>query len=205
MNAPTKTLPDGYVESGRIDLKRDKRLALILNLVAFFVALLGFYLLSALAAVVRPGVRTLTQEMTAGRLVLLLGLALLHLTVHELIHGLFFWVFTRDRPVFALRPLYAYAGAPEWYLPARQFALVAAAPLVVIDLVGLAVMLLGPVSWAILFALVVALNTGGSVGDLYVLFQIWRMNSAWRIDSPALMINDTGDVVTLYGREVDGR
>ena len=81
----------------------------------------------------------------------------------------------------------------------------AAAPLVIIDLVGLGLMLLGPINWAILAALVVALNTGGSVGDLYVLFQIWRMNSAWRIDSPALVINDTGDVVTLYGREVDGR
>jgi hypothetical protein len=191
MITSTKTLPEGYAQSGEINLKKNKRLAITLNIVAFFVAVLSFFLLSSFAALTRPGLMNTSGSITAGVAAGLVGLVVMLLTIHELIHGFFFWVFTRSRPVFALRLFYAYAGAPDWYIPTRQFALVAVGPLVIIGAVGLLLMLLVPESWVLFIVFVVAFNTGGSMGDLLVLTRLFKL-------SPTCLVNDTGDVITFY-------
>jgi hypothetical protein len=187
----TKTLPEGYVQSDEINLKKNKRLAIVLNIVAFPVAVLSFFLLSGFAVWVRPGLTSTSITMTVGGLAVLLGLVLMLLTIHELIHGVFFWVFTRSRPVFALRLFYAYAGAPDWYIPTRQYAFAAVGPLAVIGAVGLLLVLLVPESWVMFIVILVALNTGGSMGDLLILTRISKA-------SPTCLANDAGDVITFY-------
>ena len=194
MITSTKTLPEGYAQSGEINLKKNKRLAITLNIVASFVAVLSFFLLSSFAALVRPGIMNLSGTITVGVVAVLVGLVVLLLTIHELVHGFFFWVFTRSRPVFAIRLFYAYAGAPDWYIPTRQFAFVAVGPLVIIGAVGLLLMLLVPESWVLFIVFVVASNTGGSIGDLLVLTRLFKL-------SPTCLANDTGDVVTFYERQ----
>jgi len=191
MITSTKTLPEGYVQSGEINLKKNKRLAITLNIVALFVIVLSFYLLSSFAVLVRPGLMNTSGNITAGVLVVLVVLVALLLTIHELIHGFFFWVFTRNKPVFALRLFYAYAGAPDWYIPTRQFMIVVLGPLVIIGAVGMLLMLLVPESWIMLIAIMVALNTGGSAGDLLVFTRLFKL-------SPTSLANDTGDVMTFY-------
>ena len=191
MNTSTKTLPEGYAQSGEINLKKNKRLSLALNIVAFFVGILSLFLLSGFAALVRPSLMNTSGTLTAGVAAVLFGAVVLLMTIHELIHGFFFWVFTRSRPVFALRLFYAYAGAPAWCVPARQFMIVALGPLVIIGVVGLLLILLVPESWVLFIAFVVALNTGGSMGDLLVFTRLFKV-------SPTCLANDTGDVVTFY-------
>ncbi|MBU0705566.1 MAG: DUF3267 domain-containing protein [Chloroflexi bacterium] len=187
----TKTLPEGYVQSGEINLKKNKRLAITMNIVAVFVGVPSFFLLVSFAALVRPSLLNTSGTITAGVVAVFLGVVVLLLTIHELIHGFFFWVFTRSRPVFAMRLFYAYAGAPDWYIPVRQFMIVALGPLVIIGVVGLLLILLGPESWVLLVAFVVALNTGGSTGDLLVFTRLFKL-------SPTSLANDTGDVICFY-------
>jgi len=194
MIASTKTLPEGYAQSGEINLKTNKRLAIILNIVAFFVGVLTFFLLASFVALARPSLMNTSGTITAGGVAVVVGLMVILFTIHELVHGFFFWVFTRSRPVFALRLFYAYAGAPDWYIPTRQFAFVAVGPLVIIDAVGLLLMLLAPEGWFFLIAILVALNTGGSMGDLLVLTRLLKL-------SPTCLVNDTGDVITFYKRQ----
>jgi len=195
MITSTQTLPEGYAQSGEINLKKNKRLAFALNIVAFFVFVPSFYLLSSFAALVRPGIMnlsgTIAAGVAAGVAAVLVGLVVMLVTIHELVHGFFFWVFTRSRPVFAMRLFYAYAGAPDWYIPTRQFAFVTVGPLVIIDAVGLLLMLLVPESWILFIAFVVAFNTAGSTGDLLVLTRLFKL-------SPTCLVNDTGDVITFY-------
>ena len=191
MNTSTKTLPEGYVLSGEINLKKNKRLTITLNIVALFVGILSFFLLSSFAALVRPDLMNISGSMTAGVWAVMLGLVVLLMTIHELIHGFFFWVFTRSRPVFAIRLFYAYAGAPDWYIPTRQFMVVALAPLVVIGAVGIALIPLAPLSWVMFIIFFVAMNTGGSAGDLLVFTRLVKL-------SPMCLANDTGDVFTFY-------
>ena len=193
MSIPTTTLPDGYVQSGQVNLKKDKRLAVLLNILALFVFVLVFYLLSIFGTLVRSGLTNLSGNVSLAALAILLGLTIGTLIIHELIHGFFFWMFSRSRPVFGLRPLYAYAGAPTWFFPKRQFAIIALGPLVVIGLAGLLLLLLAPLSWVLIIAFLVALNTSGAVGDLFVFIRLLKC-------SPASFANDTGEVVTFFER-----
>ena len=191
MNISTKSLPEGYAQSGEINMKKNKRLAIILNIVAIFVAVLSFYLLSGFAALVRPGLMNALGSITVGMVVILVGSYVILMTVHELIHGFFFWVFTRSRPVFGVRLFYAYAGAPAWYIPNRQYAILALGPLVSIGAVGLLLILLAPESWILTIIILVALNTGGAMGDFLVFTRLFK-------SSQTCLANDTGDVVTFY-------
>ena len=193
MNTSTQTLPVGYIQSGQIDLKKDKRLAILLNIGAFIVFIPMFYLLPGFTALVRPESTNFSGTITIGNVLGALGLTVVVLIIHEIIHGLFFWIFSHGRPVFALRPLYAYAGAPAWFFPKRQYAITALGPLVIIGAVGLLLLLLAPISWIPMIAFLVALNTGGAMGDLLAFIRLLKC-------SPTSFTNDTGDVVTFYER-----
>ena len=193
LNTSTQTLPEGYTQSGEVNLKKDKRLTILLNLAALVVTVLGFCLLSIFGTALRTGTTNVSGSISAGPIMILIGLVISIFLIHELIHGFFFWLFSRSRPVFALRPLYAYAGAPEWYFPKRQYAIITLGPLVVIGALGLLLMLLVPVSWLLITAFLVALNTGGALGDLFVFIRLLKC-------SQTSFANDTGDVVTFFER-----
>jgi hypothetical protein len=193
MDTSTKTLPEGYVQSGEINLKKNKRLAIALNISALFIGVIIFIVLSSFAALIRPGLMNTSGIITVGGMVALIVAVVLLMTIHELIHGFFFWVFTRNKPVFAIRLFYAYAGAPDWYIPTRQFMIIALGPLVIIGVMGMLLMLLVPESWVLMIAIMVALNTGGSIGDLLVFTRLIKL-------SPTSLANDTGDVMSFYER-----
>jgi hypothetical protein len=186
-------LPAGYVQTAEINLKKDTRLTIILSIVALIVFALVFFLLTSFTALVRPEVRNFSENITIVKMLGALGLTVIVLIIHEIIHGLFFWIFSHSRPVFALRPMYAYAGAPNWFFPKRQYTITALAPLVIIGAVGLLLLLLAPISWVLMIMFLVALNTGGAVGDLFVFFRLLK-------SSQTSFANDTGDVVTFFER-----
>ena len=193
MNNSTQTLPTGYIQSAEINLKKDKRLTILLSIGAFIVFILMFYLLTGFIALVRPDVKNFSENITIGKVLGALALTVIVLSIHEIIHGLFFWIFSHGRPVFALRLPYASAGAPTWFFPKLQYAITALGPLIIIGAVGLLLLLLAPISWIVMTAFLVALNTGGAVGDLFVFIRLLRC-------SPTGFANDTGDVVTFYER-----
>jgi hypothetical protein len=193
MNTSTQALPDGYVQSAEINLKKDKRLAILLNIGAFIIFIPMFYLLSRFIALVRPDITNFSVTITIGKVLSAIGLVVLVLIIHEIIHGLFFWIFSHGRPVFALRPLYAYAGAPTWFFPKRQYAITALGPLIIIGAVGLLLLLLAPINWMPMIAFLVALNTSGAIGDIFVFFRLLKC-------SPTSFANDTGEAVTFFER-----
>ena len=191
MNQATQTLPTGYIQSGQIDLKKDKRLTILLNIGALIVFAFCFYLLSAITAWLRPDIKTFSGDITVTSILGALGLTVLTLLLHEGIHGLFLWIFSRSRPVFGLRPLYAYAGAPNWFFPKEQFAITALGPLLIIGAAGLLLLLLAPINWILIILLLVALNTSGAIGDVFVFIRLLK-------SSPTSFTNDTGEVVTFF-------
>lgn len=193
MTQATQTLPVGYIQTGEINLKKDKRLMILLNLGALMVFALSFYLLSAFTAWARPEILSFSSTITLTNLLGALGLTVLTLLLHEGLHGLCFWIFSRSRPVFGWRPLYAYAGAPGWFFPKRQFSLTALAPLVSLGAAGLLLLLLAPINWVFMIVLLVALNTSGSSGDVFVFIRLLK-------SSPTSLTKDTGEVVTFFER-----
>jgi hypothetical protein len=190
---PSQTLPPGYRAILEIDLQKNIPLALALNLIA-----LGFFItfgwaFSQLAALAREDFRragALFDLSPAAGLALMFVL-LAVLVLHEAVHGVFFWLFTRSRPQFAFKFLYAYAAAPGWYLPRNRYAIVGLAPLVVISLAGWLLIPWLPFPAALLAWYAITFNAGGAAGDLLIV--------AWLLTRPAAaLINDRGDAVTIY-------
>ncbi|HEX2998204.1 MAG TPA: DUF3267 domain-containing protein [Anaerolineales bacterium] len=193
MISATRTLPDGYRQTDEINLAKNKGLSILLNLGAVLIFIACLMLLGWLLGWARPDLVSGTFTFTSGLLQVagLFAAVILMLLAHEAIHGLFFWIFTHSKPVFALRPLYAYAAAPDWYIPARQYLIVALAPLVLIDLIGLLAILAMPAGWVLISAFLAALNTGGSVGDVYIVARLLRL-------SAGSLAKDAGDSVSFF-------
>lgn len=195
----TQSLPDTYRKIGAIDVSKSESLLLLLNLIGL-AAMVGFgYLFIKALLWMRPeeGVRTLRLLQIAsfsGWLVVaaaVIGLTVFHVVLHEAIHGIFFWIFTRARPRFAFRWAYAYASAPDWYIPRDLFLITTLAPFVFISLAGLVILGTAPTNWLLPTWFVITMNAGGAVGDLIV--------AGWLVRQPPVCLaQDKGDAVTLY-------
>ncbi|HTP13476.1 MAG TPA: DUF3267 domain-containing protein [Bacteroidota bacterium] len=197
---PTRLLPDSYKRIWGLDLATDRTTALVLNLISLPLFVVAGWLFLRAASLLNPGitaanfVRILSVRPLvaySGLVAVLVGTTLLH----ELIHGLFFWLTTRTKPVFGLKLLFAYAGAPEWYIPRNQYSVIGLAPFVMISLCGFLLIPLTPVvaGQLILFGMVV--NAAGAIGDLYVCGRVLRLP----LD---VLIRDTGYVFDVYGKAV---
>ncbi|MCB0033615.1 MAG: hypothetical protein KDE51_06345, partial [Anaerolineales bacterium] len=115
---PIQSLPNTYHQDRVVDLSKDKRLAIMLNMISVIVFLISGILFAGLASVLRGEAEF---SITFDNIFLVLfGLVLVIIlapVVHEGIHGVCFWYFTRGKPQFGFRGFYAYAAAPDWYLP----------------------------------------------------------------------------------------
>ncbi len=196
MTQATDRLPFGYVLRGKVDLTKQPRLYFALNVLGLVILVAAGVLFVALARLLRPdAVTALFEQFSRGgsarQIVLLLGILVVMLVIHEAIHGVFFWRFTGARPKFGIGPGYAYAAAPGWYLPRNQYLVVGLAPLVLISLGGLALITVMPASWiGALLALMIG-NASGAVGDMAVV--------AWLLTLPkTALANDDGSAVTVY-------
>ena len=195
---PTRTLPPEYRPVWTFDLKNNLRAVLWLNLAGLVIlALAGAGFALALYAL-RPAQATtgLAVSIDGAGGVIQAALAFLALyaamiVIHEAFHGICFWIFTRQRPVFALSWAYAYAAAPEWYLPRDQYLVTAAAPLVGISLLALLAFAVAPPAFFLPALVVATTNAAGAVGDIWMVI--------WLLRQPqACYAQDRGDAVTLY-------
>ncbi|NLG73639.1 MAG: DUF3267 domain-containing protein [Chloroflexi bacterium] len=188
---PVQTLPENYQLSRSIDLSKDRKLAILLNLVgaALFI-LMGWFFLTT-ASLLRTDQDSLSWTIEFSDLLLLLLAVPVVILLHELVHGLFFWVFTRHRPRFGVKALYAYAAAPDWFIPRGTFIWVALSPLVTISLLGLLLLPLLPAALIPAVLLALTANAAGAVGDLFIVFLL--------LTRPAgTLIRDRGDVVDIF-------
>lgn len=189
---PVKELNPAYVYAGELDV-RDKRVILALNLVGLALLFLFGWLFYMLATAIRseplwPDIISIFDGINL--LWLLLGVVGV-LILHELIHGVFFWLFTRDIPRFGFHFYYAYAAAPEWYIPRNLFIIVGVAPFILITVAGL--LLLPGISAQSVneLLIILTLNAAGSVGDLIVV--------GWLMTQPrTMMIIDDGPAIVFY-------
>jgi hypothetical protein len=193
-------LPTGYELTGEINLNKNTGLVWGLNLAGLVLFLLVGLGMTFLIHLLRPevssaGLSFSTNSFNVGSFfgtVALLILALLGIVIlHEAIHGLGFWWVTGSRPKFGFKGVYAYAAAPEWYLPKHPYLGIGLAPLLVITTVGIILMVIGPASWINATWFVVTLNAAGSIGDLFAV--------VWLLTKPRdVRVRDFGDRISVY-------
>ena len=198
---PTKTIPATYSLAWQVDMKKDTRLNWILQIVGTVWFFIAAWALWQVVAVLRPEYFSMEfKTESVWDILLLLVIVVLvifvTLTVHELVHGLSFWLFTRARPVFGLGAGYAYAAAPDWFFPKSAYLVVGLSPLVILTLVGLAVIPIIPVAWVGSVFLAVVFNAGGAIGDLYICLRIAK-------EARDILVRDSGDIFEIYRVRVE--
>jgi hypothetical protein len=192
-----KILPAAYQQVREINLKKNIKLAVLLNLLSIPVLLISGIVLYQLVRWLRPGSLILPTQLTldliAGFALIawVIGLSVLMLVLHEAIHGGFFWLTTHEKVRFAFKGAYAYAASPDWYFPRSNYLLTCLAPFVLISLGGLLALLAAPQTWLWYIFYFVITNAAGATGDLYIaLVQLGY--------PPDTYYQDQGDVFTIY-------
>lgn len=184
------SLPAGYRRIGGVDLVRDRRAMLAVNLAALLLMALLFVLgifLVPLSLRFRSGMGALVEG------ILLLGAVALYMVLHELVHGVLMRRYSGARPRYGFNGLYAYAGS-DAYFDKRSYRIIALAPVVLWGLVLFLLNLLLPRSWFWPVYLIQILNLSGAAGDLYVCFLLHRL--------PAdLLVQDTGVAMSFFAAE----
>jgi hypothetical protein len=194
MDQATNICPANATLVYSFSLFNNKRLFWLLQILATISLFLFGFLFLLWTIWVRPN---LAQTLHAGVVImlpdllfLLLGVVL-SIVLHELVHGAFFWFFSRSRPRFGFRGGYAYAAAPGWFFPRRQYLVIGLAPFIILSVVGMIVVIFVPLKMlAVTLAAMIA-NASGSVGDLWIVFKVIR-------ERRNIVIEDLGDGMNFY-------
>lgn len=192
----TQVLPLNYHPSGKFDLKSKKQI-IILNLVGLVLLIFSIWFFGWLANFLRGSSATSFSFQISSMSTALIAIGKLLLTIvfvlvlHEGIHALFFWVYSRQKPVVGFKGAYAYAAMPGWYFPRNQFMVIGVAPLIVISLIGVLFLAILPLSSINLVLVALVINTSGAVGDLFVVI--------WLLTKPReTFANDKIDSIEFY-------
>ena len=183
-------LPEGYSEIKRINLQKDKKLAVLVNIGAVIIAIALFFL----GLFIVPFEITIKGDV-AGILLSPLPFFLsiiLYLLSHELIHGLFIKKYSGKRARYGFTGLYAYAGSDAFFNK-RQYIIIALAPVVLWGAVFLLLNIFLPVEffWSVYFLQII--NLSGAAGDFYITLLVIRL--------PAdILTNDEGVAMVIYSR-----
>jgi hypothetical protein len=184
-------LPDNYRLQKTLDLSKS-RTVFWLNLAALPLLFVFGWIFGRLINVFRSsmpfssGFWGMISTFSGWGLITILVLIIIMLVFHELIHGTFFWLFTHERPKFALRSGYAFAAAPNWYLPKSQYIIVGLSPLIVISVVCIILASIVPPSIVPYPLFVATFNAAGALGDMIVV--AWITSQA-----NSVLVKDQGD------------
>lgn len=183
MKATTR-LPEGYRLLQSIDLEKNKRQMIIVNVLAIVVGVLAAIPMVLLAPEEAEFIRGLSD------LMLLVAGMFGYIILHEAIHGVFFWAFSHEKPRFGWKSAYAYAASDAWY-PKWPYLTIALAPVVLWGVVLAILAAVLPAEWYWMTQATQLINLSGAAGDLYVTWLLCRM--------PAdILVQDDGVAMQVF-------
>ena len=188
--ASLNSLPEGYEPILSVDLKKDKRLAVGINLAAVVIA--AFMVVVAMAFV--SPLRLFYDE--AGysplRAAILVAALFVYVVLHELIHGAAMRLSGTKRVKYGFDGLYAFAGSEDFYTRGT-YLFIALAPVVVFGVVLSVLSWLVPAEWFWVVYGVQIANLSGAAGDFYVTVRFTGLPSD-------ILVRDVGSSMTVYRR-----
>ena len=187
-----QALPEGYGEKMQINLQKDKKTALKVN-VGAGVAMAVLAVIGHLIVPVREALDVEPMGEYFLRLaVLVLGYAA-YIVLHELTHAAAMKAVGGGKVRFGFTGMYAFAGSEGDYFDKSAYRLIALAPLVVWGMVFTVLLLAVPRTWFWVVWFLQMGNIAGAAGDVYVTAVLWR--------SPGtILVRDTGVDMTVFDR-----
>ncbi len=170
-----QTLPEGYSEIYNVDLQKNKKTALLINAVAFAVAVV----LAVPAHFFAVPISTLF-DMTGGlgryliRFGALIGFYALYMVLHEAVHGIAMKICGTKKIKYGFTGLYAFAGSDDYYSK-KPYIFIALAPVVLWGIVLTVINLFVPQDWFWVIYFIQIGNLSGAAGDIFVTFKFSRL------------------------------
>lgn len=185
-----ESLPAGYRKIYSTDLQKNKKMLLAVNLLAIVISLL-------LAVPMHFVVPIFTMfDQSAGmtdyivRCAALIGLLLLYMVLHELVHGIAMKLCGTKKVKYGVTGMYAYAGSDDYY-DKKAYIFIALAPVVLWGVVLAAINPFVPIQWFWIVYLIQITNLSGAAGDLLVTVKFARLPKD-------ILIKDYGVGMVVY-------
>ncbi len=190
-------LPDGYREICSVDLKKDKKAAVGVNLLAIAIAVILVLPMNAVVPVDRLfSIQSGTQSILT-RYLPLFGLIVLYAILHELVHGIAMKICGTKKVRYGFNGMYAFAGSADYY-DKTAYIFIALAPIVLWGVVLAVVNILVPAEWFWIIYSLQVLNISGAAGDLYVSVKFSRLPRD-------ILVQDYGIGMVVYSESNTGK
>ena len=189
------TLPEGYREIYALDMHEDKKLAVWVNLLSLAIA--AVFAVPMLFVVPWWTTFDVTDGMSGYwvKFAAMLGLTLLYLVLHELVHGIAMRICGTKKIRYGFKGVYAFAASDDYYRK-KPYIFIALAPVVLWGIVLAIVTPFVPASWFWVVYFVQLMNLSGAAGDLYVTVRFSRMPRD-------ILIRDSGVGMVVYAKETE--
>lgn len=187
------TLPEGYKEIDSIDLQKNKKLAILVNLIAIVISVVMMVPMHFLV----PIHTLFDMEHGLGnyfaRFIALLVLMIVYLVLHELVHGIAMKLCGTKKVRYGFTGLYAFAGSDDWY-GKKAYIFIALAPVVLWGIVLAVINPFVPDTWFWAVYIIQVINISGAAGDFYVTTRFSRFPED-------ILVRDYGVSMTVYSRK----
>lgn len=188
-----QTLPDNYREIYSIDLQKDKKIALFINLTAVIISVLmavpmHFYVPISALFDMENGLADYSI-----RFLSLIVLMIVYMVLHELVHGIAMKICGTQKIKYGFTGLYAFAGSSDYY-GKKAYIFIALAPVVLWGIVLAIINPLVSVEWFWVVYIIQMINVSGAAGDLFVTVRFCRLPKD-------ILVRDHGVSMVVYSRQ----
>ncbi len=171
-----KSLPENYKEIISIDLKKNKKLSLLVNFIAIVIAVV----MIIPAHFIVPISVLFDMEQGLGNYALRFGVlavsAVAYIILHELVHGIAMKICGTKKVKYGYTGLYAFAGSEDYY-DKKSYIFIALAPVVFWGVVLAVLNAVVPDEWFWIVYFIQITNISGAAGDFYVTAKFSKLPS----------------------------
>ena len=185
-------LPEGYQEIKRVNLQKDKKLAILVNVAALVIAMA----MGAVGNLIVPLRIDTSVEGLARLLISMLAVLvgmIAYLVLHELVHGVCIKKYSGKKAKYGFTGLYAFAGS-DAYFNKRQYVVIALTPVILFGVVFLLLNIFLPLKWFWYVYALQIINLSGAAGDAYITNLMRKMPKD-------VLTNDVGIEMIIYSAE----
>lgn len=186
-------LPEGYSEIYSVNLQKNKKIAIFINLLAVVIAV-------AMVIPMHFVVPFWTLfDMSAGlgaycvRFGILIVGMIAYMVLHEAVHGVAMKICGTKKVKYGFTGLYAFAGSEDYY-DKKSYIFIALAPIVFLGVLLAVLNFLVPTAWTWVVYFIQIINVSGAAGDMFVSLKFLKMPKD-------ILVADCGVGMCVYSKE----
>ncbi|MFA7672900.1 MAG: DUF3267 domain-containing protein [Clostridia bacterium] len=184
-----KEKPDSYYVYKEIDLVKDRRLLVFVNIMSVAIAVL----MGAIGLIIwidHVTADAALEGILSYKWIFSFAGMIAYVFLHEFTHGIFMKHYSGIKPVYGFRAVFAYAGSDALFSK-KQYTVIALSPVVILGLIIAVLNFVLSSEWFWAIWIIQMVNVSGAAGDIYVMDMISKM-------PPGILVKDTGTAMTFY-------